>query len=61
MRLTKAEKFALVTGIGIGAEHFGNKAAVRYTGYGYRRLLGITAATTIPLYLGGMALSSRGS
>lgn len=59
MSLTKAEKFVLVTGLGIGAEHYANKAAVRYTGYGYRRLLGTTAAITLPLYFGGIAVSYR--
>ncbi len=59
MKLTDAEKFVLVTGLGIGAEHYANKAAVRYTGYGYRRLFGSAAAISIPLYLSGMALSYR--
>ncbi len=57
MTLTEAEKIVLVTGLGIGAEHYANKAAVRYTGYGYRRLFGTTVAITLPFYLGGMAAS----
>ncbi len=57
MTLTEAEKIVLVTGLGIGAEHYANKAAVRYTGYGYRRLFGTSVALTLPFYLGGMAAS----
>ncbi len=57
MTLTDAEKIVLITGLSITGEHYANKASVKFLGIGYRRLLGTAAAITIPLYLGGMAVS----
>ncbi len=57
MTLTEAEKIVLTTGLFMGAEHYANKASVRYLGLGYRRLFLTSAAIGLPLYLGGMAAS----
>jgi hypothetical protein len=57
--LTDLEKFVLVTALGMGVEHGTNKAAVKYTGMGYRRLFATAAAITLPVYLAGHFLSHR--
>lgn len=57
MTLTDAEKIVLTTGLFMGAEHYANKASVRYLGLGYRNLFLTSVAIGLPLYLGGMAVS----
>ncbi len=57
--LTDLEKFILITAGGMAVEHATNKAAVRVTGMGYRRLFATTAAITLPVYLAGHYVSHR--
>ncbi len=55
--LTDLEKFLLITTGGMAVEHATNKAAVRFTGMGYRRLFATTAAIFIPAYVAGHIIS----